>query len=111
MRAGVFALAVLSLGGFQSNWSDPTDVVKKMVIAAMWIAVIGLTVRYVIRFNVLGYFLILASLVLVAGASQLLGQPDHFYRANGYGALIALALLFAWPLFAWRRATSMPALS
>ena len=111
LRAGIFALAVLSLGGFQSNWSDATDVVKKMVVAAMWIAVIDLTVRYVIRFNVLGYFLILASLVLVAGASQLLGQPDHLYRANGYGTLIALALLFAWPLFAWRRAISMPALS
>jgi len=110
MRAGVSALAVLSFGGFQSNWSDPTDVVKKMVVAAMWIAVIDLTVRYIIRFNVLGYFLILASLVLVAGASELLGQPDHFYRANGYGALIALALLFVWPLFAWRRANSMPAM-
>jgi membrane protease YdiL (CAAX protease family) len=111
MRAGVFALAVLTLGGFASNWSDPMDVVKRIVIGAMWIAVIDVTVRYVIRFNVLGYFLILTSLVLLAGASELLSQPEHFYRTNGYGVLMVLAALFLWPLFAWQRGTSMPAAS
>ena len=111
MRAGVFALAVLTLGGFASNWSDPMDVVKKMVIGAIWIVVIDVAVRYVIRFNVLGYFLILASLALVAGASELLGQPDHFYRTNGYGVLMALAVLYVWPFFAWSRGTSAPAAS
>jgi hypothetical protein len=109
MRAGVFALVVLSLGGFASNWSDPRDVAMKMVIAVMWIVAIDVTVRYVVRFNVLGYFLILASLVLLAGASELLGQPDHFYRVNGYGVLTALAVLLVWPLFAWSRANSAPA--
>jgi len=111
MRAGVFALAVLTLGGFASNWSDPMDVVKKMVIGAIWIVVIDVAVRYVIRFNVLGYFLILASLALVAGASELLGQPDHLYRTNGYGVLVALAVLYVWPFFAWSRGTSAPAAS
>jgi membrane protease YdiL (CAAX protease family) len=111
MRAGVFALAVLTLGGFASNWSDPMDVVKKMVIGAIWIVVIDVAVRYVIRFNVLGYFLILASLALVAGASELLGQPDHLYRTNGYGVLMALAVLYVWPFFAWSRGTSAPAAS
>jgi hypothetical protein len=81
----------------------------KMVIAVMWIVAIDVTVRYVVRFNVLGYFLILASLVLLAGASELLGQPDHFYRVNGYGVLTALAVLLVWPLFAWSRANSAPA--
>jgi hypothetical protein len=105
MRAGVFALAVWALGGFASNWSDPMDVIKKMVIGAMWIVVIDVTVRYVIRINVLGYFMISASLVLLAGAGELLGHPDHFYRVNGYAVLMALAALFAWPLLAWRRGT------
>ena len=111
MRAGVFALAVLTLGGFASNWSDPMDVVKKMVIGAIWIVVIDVAVRYIIRFNVLGYFLILASLALVAGASELLGQPDHLYRTNGYGVLMALAVLYVWPFLAWSRGTSAPAAS
>jgi hypothetical protein len=111
MRAGVFVLAVWTLGGLSSNWSDPMDVAKKMVLGAMWIIVIDLAVRYVIRFNVLGYFLILASLVLLSGANELLRHPDHFYRTNGYGALIALAALYSWPFFAWSRGTSTAAAS
>jgi len=103
MRAGVFVLAVVALGGFGANWHDPMDVAKKMIIAAVWIAVIDLAVRYVIRFNVLGYFLIIAGLALLGGAGELLGQPDYFYRANGYGVLAALVALFAWPLVEWRR--------
>jgi len=103
MRAGVFVLAVVALGGFGANWHDPMDVAKKMIIATVWIAVIDLGVRHVIRFNVLGYFLIIAGLALLGGAGELLGQPDSFYRANGYGVLAALLALFAWPLVGWRR--------
>jgi hypothetical protein len=103
LRAAVFALAVLALGGFTSNWHDPMDVARRMIIGAVWITVIDLAVRYVIRFNVLGYFLILAGLALLAGAGEMLGHPDYFYRANGYGVLAALVILFGWPLVAWQR--------
>src|SRR5260370_3886795 len=108
----VFALGVLTLGGFASNWCERMDDVKKMVIGAIWIVVIDVTIRYVIRFNVLGYFRIMASLALLAGAGELLRQPDHFYRPNGYAVWMALVTLFLWPLFAWRRGTtSAPAAS
>jgi membrane protease YdiL (CAAX protease family) len=103
LRASVFVLAVLALGGFGANWHDPMDVAKRMIIGAVWIAVIDLAVRYVIRFNVLGYFLILAGLALLGGAGEMLGHPDYFYRANGYGVLVGLVLLFGWPLVGWRR--------
>jgi len=103
LRASVFVLAVLALGGNEANWHDPTDVAKKMIIGAVWIAVIDLAVRYVIRFNVLGYFLILAGIALLGGAGEMLGHPDYFYRANGYGIVAALVILFGWPLLAWRR--------
>jgi hypothetical protein len=103
LRAGVFALAVFALGGFAANWHDPVDVLKKMVIAAVWIGVIDLAVRYVVRFNVLGYFLIIAGLFLLGGAGEMLRHPDYFYRTNGYGLVLVLVLMFAGPLVAWLR--------
>jgi hypothetical protein len=69
----------------------------------VWIAVIDLAVRFVVRFNVLGYFLILAGIALLGGAGEMLGHPDYFYRANGYGIVAALVILFGWPLVAWQR--------
>ena len=59
-------------------------------------------VRYLMRFNLLGCFLVVAGTSLVTGAAEMLAQPDAFYRGNGYAVLLMLALLFAWPLAAWR---------
>jgi hypothetical protein len=103
LRGLVAALAVLALGGISANWHDPMDIAKKMIIAGVWIIVIDLAVRYVIRFNVLGYFLILAGIALLAGAGEMLRHADYFYQANGYGVVAALVVLFGWPLVAWRR--------
>ena len=103
LRASLFVLAVLALGGIGANWHDPMDVAKKMIIGAVWIAVIDVGVRYVIRFNVLGYFLILVGIALLGGAGEMLQHPDYFYRANGYGILAGLVVLCGWPLVAWRK--------
>ena len=103
LRVCVIALAAVAFGGFIANWHDPMDVAKKMVIAAIWVGVIDLAVRYVVRFNALGYFLIIVGVALLGGASGLLRHPDYFYRANGYGVVLVLMILFAWPLVAWRR--------
>jgi membrane protease YdiL (CAAX protease family) len=103
LRASIFVLAVFALGGFAANWHDPMDVAKKMVIAAVWIGAIDVAVRYLVRFNVLGYFLIAAGLFLLGGAGEMLKHPDYFYKANGYGVLVALVILFGWPLVAWRK--------
>jgi hypothetical protein len=103
LRGLVYALAILALGGFAANWHDPMDVAKKMIFAAVWIGVIDVLVRYVVRFNVLGYLLIVTGLFLLGGAEEMLRHPDYFYRANGYGILFGLVALFGWPLVAWRR--------
>jgi hypothetical protein len=72
-----------------------------VAVAAVWYGV-----THIARFNVLGYFLLAAMIVLVPGAIQLLEQPNPFFHANGYAILaIALAIL-AWPLMRWQRAGS-----
>jgi hypothetical protein len=65
-----------------------------------------LGVRYVMRFNILGCFLVIAGISLLGGTAELLSQPDSFYRANGYAVSLALILLFAWPFVAWRASDS-----
>ena len=104
LRALILGLAIFALGGFAANWHDPMDVSKKMVTAAVWIGAIDFAVRYLVRFNVLGYFLIVAGLFLLGGAGEMLKHSDYFYQANGYGVVAALVVLFGWPLVAWRRA-------
>jgi hypothetical protein len=54
------------------------------------------------RFNLLGCFLVVAGISLFGGTAELLAQPNSFYHANGYAVLLALCLLFAWPLATWR---------
>jgi hypothetical protein len=54
------------------------------------------------RNNILGCFLVLATLSLVDGAAELLGHPDLFYRINGYSVIVTLVLLFVWPFLTWR---------
>jgi hypothetical protein len=44
---------------------------------------------------------------LASGAAELLGQPDRFYRLNGYAVIVALVLLLAWPLMNWRSAAGV----
>jgi membrane protease YdiL (CAAX protease family) len=69
-----------------------------VVVAALWFGV-----THIARFNVLGYFLLAAMLVLVPGAIELLEQPNPYLHANGY-AVIAFALaILAWPLLRWQR--------
>ena len=61
---------------------------------------------HIVRFNVMGYFLLAAMIALVPGAVELLEQPNPYFRANGY-AVVAFALaMLAWPLMRWQRRPS-----
>ena len=84
------------------NWGSPADLAKQFLARLILLSILVFGVRYVMRFNILGCFLIVAGSSLLGGASELLSQPDSFYRANGYAVLLALILLFAWPLMTWR---------
>jgi membrane protease YdiL (CAAX protease family) len=99
-RLLVFVFGALALVG--SNWGDPKDLAMQFAIHAILLAVIIFGVIWVMRFNVLGCFLALVTVALVNGAAELLGQADRFYRANGYGLILLLVAMLAWPVFVWR---------
>jgi hypothetical protein len=100
LRFFLFLLGTLALVG--GNWGNPADLAEQFLAKAILLGVVIFGVRRIMRFNILGCFLVVAGTSLLAGASELLGQPDAFYRANGCAVLLALFLLLAWPFAAWR---------
>jgi len=108
LRILLFLFGALALVG--GGWGSPADFAKQFLAKLLLLGVLVFGVRHVVRFNLLGCFLIVAGTSLLGGAAELLAQPDSFYRVNGYAVLLGLVVLFAWPLAAWRiRATSAPA--
>jgi uncharacterized membrane protein len=91
--------ALAAVGG---SWGSPADFAKQLLTRLILLGVLVFGVRYAMRFNLLGCFLVVVGTALASGASELLAQPDAFYKRNGYAILLALVLLFAWPLAAWR---------
>jgi hypothetical protein len=104
LRIVLLLAGSLSLVG--GNWGSPADFAQRFLTQFIVLGIVALGVRYVVGFNMLGCFLVVAATSLVSGAAELLSQPDSFYRANGYAVLMALMLLFAWPFLAWRMSDS-----
>ena len=98
----VLLLLVGALAVVGGSWGSPEDFAKQFLARLILLGVLVFGVRFVMRFNLLGCFLVVAGTSLVTGAAELLAQPDAFYRANGYAVLLTLVLFFAWPLAAWR---------
>ena len=100
LRILLFLLGALAL--VSGGWGSSADLAKQLAARVVLLCVLVIGVRWVMRLNVLGCFLVVAGTSLIGGAAELLAQPNAFYRSNGYAVLIALALLYAWPLAAWR---------
>ena len=100
----LFLLGALALAG--SGWGGGADFAKQFLAGAILLGVLVFGVRRVMRFNVLGCLLVVACLSLLGAAAQLLGQPDAFYRTNGYAVVLMMGVLLAWPLAAWRMRAS-----
>jgi hypothetical protein len=100
MRILAFLLATLAL--MPGNWGSPADFAKQWIAELILLGVLVFGVRYVMRFNVLGCFLVLAMSALTTSGAGLTGQPDRFYRLNGYGVSVALLLLVVSVLFSWQ---------
>jgi hypothetical protein len=95
---------VATFAAMPSNWGSPADYAKQWIAGTILLAVLVLGVRYVMRFNIFGCFLVVGLTSLASGAAELVGQPDRFYRLNGYAVVAAIVLLLAWPLMNWRSA-------
>lgn len=87
---------------FVVSYGSAADFLKQFLAAAILLAVVVFGLRRVVRFNLLGLFLVTMCTALLSGAAALLAQHDSFYRANGYGILLAVVALMAWPLVTWR---------
>jgi len=90
--------ALALLGG---GWGNGADYGKQFVAEFVFLGVLALGIRYVAKFNLLGYFLVVAATSILGGLAELLGQNQSFYRLNSYALAAGLAALLAWPLFAW----------
>jgi hypothetical protein len=100
MRFALFVLGALFLTG--GNWQGAADFAKQFVGEAILLAVIVFGVRRIARFNLLGYILLVAFTGLAGAAAELLGQPDAFYRDNGYAVVLVMILMLLVPLGIWR---------
>jgi len=101
LRALVFVTGALAL--MPGNWSGPADFAKQWVAELILLGILVLGVRYVMKFNILGCFVVVASTALTGAGAALLRQPDRFYQRNGYAVMVAEALLLVWLFVAWRR--------
>jgi membrane protease YdiL (CAAX protease family) len=75
------------------------DAAFRLVLgAAVWFGA-----SRIVRFNMLGYFLLAATITLVPGTIDLLEQPNPYFRAHGVAVLACAIALLAWPLALWKR--------
>lgn len=103
-RVLLFVMASLAMAG---GWGSPADLVKQWIASAVFLAVVVFGVVRVVRWNLLGYFLVLAISSLMLGCVELLAQPNGFYRAQGVACAAALGVLLVWPMAAWMTAKSI----
>jgi hypothetical protein len=94
------ALATFSV----SRWGSAGDFVQTAAFGFLELAVIWYGARYLVRFNLLGYFLLTMLLVLSPAIGELIQQPNAYYRANSAVLIGAVAFLLILALAGWRGA-------
>jgi membrane protease YdiL (CAAX protease family) len=104
LRLLLFLSATLATVG--TTWGTPADFAKQFLAVALLLGVLVFGITRVVRFNLLGCFLVVAGTSLLAAAAKLVSQPSTFYRGNGYAVLLVLVGLLVWPLAAWSRQTA-----
>ena len=96
----LIALAVLMV----PDWGSAGDFAQRAAATFVGLAVIWWGAQRVVRFNLLGYFLIFGLLLLAGPAADLLRQPNSFFHANGWTLAATGVVLLLWTFGAWQRA-------
>jgi hypothetical protein len=100
-QAVFFAGMALAVTGMPANGADFG---KNFVVAALQLGFLCFLVTRVLRFNLLGYFLVAATVALVSAAVELGRQPVEFYRLNAGLCAAAIAALIGLGVFLSRSA-------
>jgi hypothetical protein len=104
MRAGLMVLYAVLM---TTNVATPGAFFREAAFHLVAVSAVWYGVAHIARFNVLGYFLLAAMIVLIPSAIELLEQPNPSLHANGF-AVIAIALaIVSWPLVRWQRGNSV----
>jgi hypothetical protein len=104
MRAGMVVLVAVLLA---TNAATLGTFLQEAAFHVAIFAALWFSVKHIVRFNVLGYFLLAAMTALVPDAIELLAQPNAFFHANGYVVIVFAIALLAWPLMSsFRNANS-----
>ncbi len=97
-----FVLLILVFAGAPANGPDYA---KNAALAAVQVGICWWLVTRVYRFNLLGYFLTISILPLVASVMELARQPALFYKLNGAVSALGIAGLVGLALFLSRSAS------
>jgi membrane protease YdiL (CAAX protease family) len=100
MRAAMVGLVAVLLA---TNAATPGTFLEEAAFHMAIFAALWLSLKHIVRFNVLGYFLLAAMTSLLPDAIELLAQPNELFRANGYAAMASAVALLGWPLIFWLR--------
>jgi hypothetical protein len=76
------------------------------VVAALQLGAAWFFVARMVRFNMLGCFLLIATTLMTAGAMELLQQPAAYYKVQGVATAAGVLLLLGWALRMGRGASN-----
>jgi hypothetical protein len=100
MRAALLVLVAILL---TTNVASTGSFFREAAVHLVVVLVLWYGVTRIVRFNVLGYFLLAAMLALISAAIGLLQQPNSDFHANGYAVVAFAVCILAWPLMRWKR--------
>ena len=104
LRILIFLGGAFCLAGL--GWGSPADFAKKFLGGAILLGVLVFAAVRIVRFNVLGWFLAVATATLGGSAVEMISQPNHYYHVQGVIMLVVLAILLFWPILMWNRRSS-----